>query len=105
MPKPRRVVHEHIQDITGYGDRVYYNPPPSLKMQYPCIVYNLANLAARHADNIPYKFHDMYSVTHIYTKTEQEAVSRKLREQPGFLYDRSFVLDNLHHDVFTLTVL
>ena len=105
MPKPRSEVHKRLQELTGYGDRVYYNPPENFKMQYPCIVYNLANLPARHADNIPYKFHDMYSVTHIYTKVSQESVSRELRKQPGFLYDRSFVLENLHHDVFTLTVL
>lgn len=104
MPKLRSEVHQRLQELTGYGSRVYYNPPESIKMQYPCIVYNLANLAARHADNIPYKRHDAYSVTHIYTKVEQEAVSRVLAEQPGFLYDRSFTLDNLHHDVFTLTV-
>ena len=105
MPKPRREVHKRLQELTGYGKRVYYNPPETLKMQYPCIVYNLANLAARHADNMPYKRHDAYSVTHMYLKTEEEAVSRKLAEQQGFLDDRSFVIDNLHHDVFTLTVL
>ena len=105
MPKPRSAVHARIQEITGYGSRVYYNPDANVKMQYPCIVYNLANLAARHADNIPYKRHDAYSVTHIYSKVAQESISRKLAESPGFLYDRSFVADNLHHDVFTLTVL
>lgn len=104
MPKPRSEVHTRLQELTGYGNRVYYNPSESVKMQYPCIVYNLDALGAQHADNRPYKRHDVYSVTHIYTKVSQESMSRMLADEPGFKHTHTFISDNLHHDVFTLTV-
>lgn len=104
MPKPRAKVHEMLQELSGYGKRVYFNPPESVKMQYPCIVYNIADLGARHADNIPYYAYDTYTVTHIYSTERDRSLSLQLRETGGFSFDRGFNADNLHHDVFTLKI-
>lgn len=104
MPRPRLRVHSDLLETSGYVGRVYYNPPENVKMQYPCIVYNLADYGAQHADNLPYYRYDSYTVTHIYQKEEQSSLSRKLAETSGFSFDRSYRADNLYHDVFTLRV-
>lgn len=104
MPKPRLTVHDELVHLSNYSNRVYYNPPESFKMQYPCIVYNLANYGAQHADNLPYYRYDTYTVTHIYQKEAQSSLSRKMAETKGFSFDRNFYVDGLYHDVFTMRV-
>ena len=104
MPKPRTWVHNLLVELTGYEDRVYFNPPETVKMKYPCIVYDVADLGSRHADNIPYYRYDTYTVTHIYPSEKDRDISLKIAETPHFAFDRRFHSDNLHHDVFTLKV-
>lgn len=104
MPKARIEVHNLLQELSGYGDNVYYNPPESLKMSYPCIVYEKSNLNARHADNTPYMRYDTYTITHIYKKESESKLSEKLASVTGFSFDRNFIADNLHHDVFIFKV-
>ena len=104
MAKPRSVVHSLLQSLTGYGNRIYFNPPETIKMQYPCIVYHRQNLAKRNADNKAYIRYDEYSVTHIYARESEHSISEVLVESDGFEYDRNFYADNLNHDVFTLRI-
>lgn len=101
MPKTRIEIHEKIKKLSGYGDRIYYNPPESLKIKYPCIVYSRVNLGARHADNRPYFRYNTYTVTHIYQKESESSLTDKLAIEQGFSFDRSYFADNLHHDVLT----
>ena len=99
--RSRTEVHEYLQDLSGYGNRVYFNPPETMKMSYPCIVYNIANLGSKHADNTPYFRYDTYTITHIYPKISQMELNNKLAGTSGFTYDRHYYADNLYHDVFT----
>ena len=104
MPKARADVHQLLQELSGYGQRVYFNPPESLKMQYPCIVYSRVNLGALHADNFPYFRYDTYTVTHIYQKESESSLSDRLALESGFSFDRNYIADNLRHDVFTYKI-
>lgn len=102
MPKRSRMeVHEYLKELSGYGEHVYFNPPETVKMNYPCIVYNVANLGSRHADNVPYFRYDTYTVTHIYPRISQADLNNKLAETSGFTFDRHYYTGNLYHDVFT----
>lgn len=104
MPKARTDVHQLLQELSGYGQRIYYNPPESLKIQYPCIVYSKVDLNAKHADNTPYFRYDTYTVTHIYQKESDSALSDRLALHIGFSFDRGYYADNLRHDVFTFRI-
>ena len=42
---------------------VYFQPPSSVKLVYPCIVYALDGVDANHADNKPYMSAKRYKVT------------------------------------------
>ena len=42
---------------------VYFQPPESVKMKYPAIVYTLDDIENVHADNRVYSSHRHYSVT------------------------------------------
>jgi hypothetical protein len=42
---------------------VYFQPPPNIKLEYPCIVYSRDGSLARHAENVVYLHTKRYLVT------------------------------------------
>lgn len=101
MATTREKLYYMLQEISGYENRVYFNPPESVKVTYPCIVYSLLDITQFHADNRPYFGYDSYQVTHIYASIGQHELTRRLLEQEGFSFSRSFRSDGLYHDVLT----
>ena len=95
-----------LTDILGSGN-VYYEPPETVKLKYPCIIYNLARMHNRSADNYgPWIRYDSYTVMYICSTVQQtrheDSVPEKLLQLRGCVFDRTFVTDNLHHYVFTI---
>ena len=80
---------------------VYHQPPKSLRMEYPCIVYKMTGIPGGFADNERYFEHREYQLTVIDTDPDS-----KLREKVAQLkwcrYIRHYDSDNLHHYVFEL---
>ena len=97
----RLELHDLLMDILG-SSNVYYQPPESFKIQYPCIVYNRTDIDALHADDNPYIKRHRYLVTHIGYDPDDPVVE-EMAGIRGFSYDRHFTSDGLHHDVFTFT--
>ena len=78
---------------------VYFQPPASVKMQYPCIRYELADIHTTHADNRLYTAKRRYTVT-VIDKDPDSQIPFVLIEFPLCSFDRHYVADNLHHWVF-----
>ena len=89
-----------LKSILG-SDNVYFQPPPTLKMDYPCIVYSRDDIDAKHANNKPYSLTVKYTITFISIDPDSDIVS-KLAHLPLCSYDRFYTADNLNHDVFKL---
>ena len=60
----RLKLHEMLKDLLG-SNNVYFQPPPSLMMKYPCIVYERVRINTKFADNIPYQLNKPYQLTYI----------------------------------------
>lgn len=80
---------------------VYYQPPESLKMKYPAIVYARKTIDNSYANNSVYKQNYAYEITVIDKNPDSEIVN-KVSKLPTCRFDRHFKSDNLNHDVFTL---
>lgn len=80
---------------------VYFQPPASINMIYPCIVYNLDDIDKTHASNTQYIKDHRYSLIYI-TKNAADNVVDQLIELPYCIYDRYYSSDNLHHHAFTI---
>ncbi len=89
-----------LEKILG-SRNVYFQPPESVKMKYPAIVYNLDYVKTQHADDFPYVKKKRYSVTLITSDPENTIVDRILELQ-SCSFERSFTSDNLNHYVFNL---
>lgn len=96
----RLELHEKLVEVLG-SRNVYFQPPASIKMKYPAIVYERNDILNRHANNQVYNRRVAYTITLIDSNPDSETVV-KLSQLPLCGYDRHFESDNLNHDVFTL---
>lgn len=83
------------------GPAVYFQPPETVQMTYPCIVYGRDRINTDYADNNPYNLRKRYQVTVIDRHPDGD-IYMKVAMLPTARYDRSYTADNLNHDVFTL---
>lgn len=97
----RRLELSAILRNTLGSDNVYFQPPETIKMKYPAIVYSLNNIQNVHADDGVYLSHRRYSVTLIDKNPDSPTVER-LSALPMCQFNRHYTSDNLNHFVFTL---
>lgn len=89
-----------LEGILG-SEEVYFQPPESIKMAYPAIVYELADVNAKHANNLIYIQCTGFKITLIDRDPDSEFVS-KILELPRCKFNTFFTSDNLNHFVFTI---
>lgn len=96
----RMDLHQILCDILG-SEHVYFQPPPTVKMKYPCIVYSRTSGRTEFADNNPYLFRLRYQIQLI-DKNPDTDILEKIAMLPMCTFDRHYTSDNLNHDVFNL---
>lgn len=89
-----------LTEILG-SDNVYFQPPPTVNMEYPCIVYNRDFELTRFADDKPYMHKKRYQIT-VIDRDPDSIIPDKIAELPLSTYDRFYTSENLNHDVFKL---
>ena len=97
----RLTLHNLLVDKLG-SSNVYFQPPETIRMQYPCIVYSVQSTPKEFADDFQYKLHERYVVTFI-TRDPDAQLVNELWKTKGFLFDRHYAAENLHHFVYTYT--
>lgn len=110
-PKSRRLeLHEllsafvptHVDEFSGeVVPNLYFQPPPSLQMAYPCIVYSRVGIQPSFADNVPYILRDRYAVTVIDEDPDSD-IPRRIARLPLCSFEQHYTADNLNHDRFNL---
>lgn len=90
-----------LHDILG-SDNVYFQPPPSKKMSFPCIVYERVRINTRFADNDPYYLYDVFQVTFIGIDPDSD-IPDKLARLHGSVFERFYINDNKYYYVFRIT--
>lgn len=96
----RLELHETLCDILG-SRNAYFQPPESVKMKYPAIVYSRENIENRRANDSVYMQSPAYVITVIDEDPDSEIVE-KVSQLPMCRFDRHYKSDNLNHDVFTI---
>jgi hypothetical protein len=90
-----------ILEELGLSKNVYFQPPASYKMSYPCIRYALSSESPFHANNKPYVVKKKYTIT-VIDKDPDSPIPDKVAMLPGCRFDRPYESNNLHHFVFTI---
>ena len=99
--KSRIDLQNELELLLGSGN-VYFQPPESGKMKYPCIVYSLNDIDLTKASNKNYKVDKSYSVTLIHKNPDNELKDQILNAFDYIIFDRHYEVDNLHHYNYTL---
>lgn len=82
-------------------NNVYFQPPPTVKMEYPCIVYRRDFATTLFAGNQPYQHTKRYQVI-VIDPDPDSVIPAKVAELPMCIFDRFYTADNLNHDAFKL---
>lgn len=96
----RLTLHEEFCTILATRN-AYFQPPMSVQMKYPAIVYKLNDMDKRHANDDVYSLLTAYEVILIDKNPDSELVS-KIMALPYCSFNRFYTADNLNHWVFTL---
>lgn len=96
----RNKLHELLCETLG-SRQVYFQPPESVKMKYPAIVYSRNRIDNEHANDSVYMQSPSYSITVIDKNPDSEIIERVSR-LPRCRFDRHYTADNLNHDIFTI---
>lgn len=96
----RLELQSKLEELLGTR-RVYYQPPESMKLEYPCIVYSKSNITSTFANDAKYSQRKRYQITVIDTRPDNPVID-KILELPYSGYDRNFKSDNLEHDSLIL---
>lgn len=99
--RTRLELHAALVNFLG-SENVYYRPPSSKKLKYPCIVYNLRPGESRYADNNTYVYHRSYDIQIIHKDVDNDFVEEFVYAFPKCRADRSFKENNLNHENFVL---
>lgn len=97
----RLELHSELCQIMG-NENVYFQPPPSRRMSYPCIRYEINGVWTDNADNINYKIVNNYDVIVIDPDPDRIIYLKILRKFKMVKFLRSYVSNNLNHYVLSL---
>lgn len=102
MDRDRETFHSMLTGFLGTGN-VYFQPPESVKLVYPCIVYERKDAETLYSNGVCYAYMQIYDVTIIDKDPDSGLPKRFAEEIPCAAFDRHFTNGNLHHDVFVVT--
>lgn len=86
--------------LRSISDNVYFQPPASAQMKYPCILYKRDGENTQSADNDTYQRIDKYLITVM--DYDPDGLREKVKQIPHCKFVRWFAADNLNHDIFSL---
>ena len=96
----RLELHEILCSLLG-SRNVYFQPPESVQMKYPAIVYSLDDIDQVYANGEVYLYTKEYSVTLITDDPDSKVVD-KMAMLINCRFERSYVSDNLNHYIFDI---
>lgn len=97
----RLKLHEELCVLLG-SRSVYFQPPESVCLKYPCIVYSKSGVNKVNANDRYYLGTNEYEITVIDYDPDSTFSNEILNRFPMCSFDRMFTSDNLNHWVLTL---
>jgi len=95
----RLQLHQILVDLLG-SKNVYFQPPSTVQMKFPCIIYSRDSRDEKFADNILYLGKDRYAII-VVDKNPDSEVPDKVGALPLTSFSQHYVVDNLNHDVYS----
>ena len=94
-------LQQKLEAVLG-SRNVYFQPPETLKIKYPAIIYDLADIETAKANNHKYLYNKRYTITLIHNDPDTVLVENLLEAFNYVDFDRNYKTNNLNHFVFDL---
>lgn len=96
---------DFIADLEStHTGKVYFQPPASVRLVYPCWVIERESMQAIRADDRSYVYRPTYKCMFMNRDEPDPEILRIIPERyPRCSYRNHYVVDNIHHDVFSIT--
>ena len=89
-----------LEELLG-SRNVYFQPPASVRINYPAIVYTRSDIDNAFADDSVYMQSHFYEVTVIDEDPDSKIVD-DVSKLPTCRFSRHFTSENLNHDTFII---
>lgn len=89
-----------LEELLG-SRNVYFQPPASVRINYPAIVYTRSDIDNTFADDSVYMQSHFYEVTVIDEDPDSKIVEA-VSKLPTCRFSRHFTSENLNHDTFII---
>lgn len=97
----RENLQTELEAVLG-SRNVYFQPPESLKIKYPAIIYELGDINVRKANNSNYLKNKIYNLTLIHNDPDNDMIEKIMDSFDYCSFDRAYKADNLYHYVFEI---
>lgn len=98
MDRSRQILDAKLRTMC---ENVYFQPPQSISLKYPCIVYEYNSGDTQFANNCPYIIKRRYQIIAIY-KDPDDQLPSKIAKLRGCTYGRDYKNQNLYHTTFNI---
>lgn len=96
----RLELHNELIKILGTKN-VYFQPPESLKLNYPAIVYSVSDIKNTYAGDDVYNQSRYYKVT-VLDFNSDSRISDKISKIPNSRFNTYFASDKINHYVYMI---
>lgn len=96
----RQDLQQVLKDVLG-SNKVYFQPSESIKLTYPCIIYEEVSGNSTRANNALYIYRKAYSIL-VIDKNPDSELPDKIRALPLCDTGNPYKADNLYHWPFTI---
>ena len=101
-PESRRLILQRtLVELLG-SSNVYFQPPNKTMLKYPCFIYRREGTKTLKADDTNYLKTPRYTLTYITKNPDDVMIDKVLDSFEMIGHDRTFITDNLYHNVYTL---
>ena len=97
----RQFLHSLLKELP-YLESVWFQPPETIRLLYPCIVYKWDGNSDRYADDTRYKSKRHYSLTIIDSNPDSVIPGVFEKNFPYATLERTYTSDGLNHWVYGL---
>lgn len=97
----KRVQLQSLLEVILGTEYVYFQPPESFLLNYPCIMYTRNSMKTNFANDNPYNHRTRYSVM-VIDSDPDSVIPSKIAALSMCMFDRHYKSNNLNHDVFNL---
>lgn len=102
----RHKLHDELKALNAEKElgvkTILFQPPPSVQMEYPAIIYTRKSTYTTNADNYTYTGTTFYQIEVVDPNPDSPIVPALLNKFQMIKHVNNFKVSNLNHDVFDL---